>query len=1052
MQPDDPPRDARDPRSAAEAAEPQPPAHVEEAFAATIAPSMMPAPPAEMAAGTATRGAPGDPEPSRVIRSEPASQRRHEPIESDATMAAPVVGDLPPLPIVSDTHYKADKEIARGGMGRIIAAEDQRLGRPVALKELLEPTGDALGRFQREALITARLQHPGIVPVYEAGRWPSGEPFFAMKMVSGRPFDKVIGEAHTLEDRLALLPRMVAAADAIAYAHSQRVVHRDLKPGNVLIGDFGETVVIDWGLAKDLEVGDSPESATRFAKPPRPDEPQQPQRPQKPKSATSTASATLTVAGAVMGTPAYMAPEQARGEPVDERADVFALGAMLYHLLAGVPPYNARTATDVIAAAALARVVPLREREEGAPRDLVAIVERAMASRPDDRYPHAGELAEELRRFLTGQLVSAHRYTTRQRIVRFIKKHQAAVTISGIAVVVFAVFGTLAIRQIVKERDNANRERVLAVGRGKAAEQLIDKMLSDVRERLTAIGRLDLLANLGSEIRDYYQTLSNVPGGMPPDDIDRMAIAIDLVGRAERESGKAEQALKTWTDARAQLVAALATSPKDTTFPKRAMIARLDFQIGTIYQAQGKVPEARTIYRKARDEFEALRKEQPEHRLVLLHSAENHDRLGDLLRNDGQLDAAFEEYSLAKQQREKATLAGSARSEDVLALSSSHLKVGSISQLRGDSAAGLADYRRALRLREGLLEAQPDNVELQERVLDVQKELAALQSQTGDEKSAIETYQRALPMIDAMVRRDPSNTTWKRSRGNLLADLGFAQLDSGDFKSGLAQLESAIETQKELVAYDSKTATWQFDLSRSYTRAGDGYIYIGAIEDGLAHYEQALALRNKLAARDPKSVPYKRSLAFSFAKLGAAYSEKGHPAKAIESHEEALALRQKLVEGSPTQIMYRNELATTEIALGRLLVTRDARRAEALLAAGLTRARTLAASDAINLEWKETVIQGLLAATELARDPKARRALLDEAIAIAFAAITRSPQNIHWPGYLAETHAALALLATDATTRTAAWQAVRNALEPLAAAGRLPATRKGLLDRARASR
>jgi serine/threonine protein kinase/tetratricopeptide (TPR) repeat protein len=1071
MQPDDPPRDARDPGIAgpAEAKEPQPPAHVEEAFAATIAPSMMPTPPGPIAAGTATRGAPGDPEPSRIPASgkhvpiepasaEGASSRKEIEREAlEATMAAPVVGDLPPLPIVPDTHYKPDKEIARGGMGRIIAAEDQRLGRPVALKELLEPAGDALGRFQREALITARLQHPGIVPVYEAGRWPSGEPFFAMKLVSGRPFDKVIGEALTLEDRLALLPRMVAAADAIAYAHSQRVIHRDLKPGNVLIGDFGETVVIDWGLAKDLEVADSPESATRYAKPPRPGTEGPGFTPgrgndQKPKSSTSTASATLTVAGAVMGTPAYMAPEQARGEPVDERADVFALGAMLYHLLAGVPPYNARTATDVIAAAALARVVPLREREEGAPRDLVAIVERAMASRPDDRYPHAGELADELRRFLTGQLVSAHRYTTRQRIVRFIKKHQAAVTIGGIAVVVFAVFGTLAIRQIVKERDNANRERVLAVGRGKAAEQLIDKMLSDVKERLTAIGRLDLLANLGSEIRDYYQTLSNVPGGMPPDDVDRMAIAIDLVGRAERESGKADQALKTWTDARAQLVAALATSPKDTTFPKRAMIARLDFQIGTIYQSRGKVPEARAIYGKAREEFAALRTEQPDHRLVLLHSAENHDRLGDLLRNDGHLDAAFDEYSLAKQQRTKATSAGTARAEDVLALSSSHLKVGSISQLRGDSAAGLSEYRRALRLRESLLEAQPDNVELQERVLDVQKELAALQSQTGDEKSAIETYQRALPMIDAMVRRDPSNTTWKRSRGNLLADLGFAQLDSGDFKAGLAQLESAIETQRELVAYDSKTATWQFDLSRSYTRAGDGYIYTGAIDDGIARYEQALELRNKLAARDPKSVPYKRSLAFSFAKLGAAYNEKGNATKAISSHDEALALRQKLVEGSPTQIMYRNELATTEIALGRLLVTRDARRAEALLASGLSRARALSTSDPINLEWKETLMQGLLATAELQRDPQARRAMLDEAIAIAFAAITRSPQNIHWPGYLAETHAALAQLATDAKTRSASWQAVRNALEPLAAASRLPATRKALLDRARASR
>jgi serine/threonine protein kinase len=189
-----------------------------------------------------------------------------------------------------------------------------------------------------------------------------------------------------------------------------------------------------------------------------------------------------------------MSPEQARGEPVDQRTDVFALGAMLYHLLAGVPPYNARTATDVIAAAALHKVIPLVEREEAAPRDLVTIVERAMAAEPTNRYLDAGELADELRRFLTGQLVSAHRYTAWQRVKRFVNKHRAAVTIATFAIVTFTITGTLAIRQIMTERDAARYERSLADARRRAAEQLIDKMLSDVRVRLMQIGRLDQLA------------------------------------------------------------------------------------------------------------------------------------------------------------------------------------------------------------------------------------------------------------------------------------------------------------------------------------------------------------------------------------------------------------------------------------------------------------------------------------------------------------------------------------------------------------------------------
>src|SRR5678815_823984 len=224
---------------------------------------------------------------------------------------------------------------------------------------------------------------------------------------------------------------------------------------------------------------------------------------------------------------------------------------MLYHLLAGAPPYNARTATEVIAAAAAGKVVPLADRERGAPPDLAAIVARAMSPLLVDRYADAGELASELRRFLTGQLVSAHRYTAAERVGRFVKRHRAAVTIAVLAAIGFAAGGTFAVRRILHERDLADRERRLADTRRQAAEHLIDKMLSDVKSRLQQIGRLDLLASPGSEIRDYYGTLAKIPGGMPADDIDRMAIAVDLIGVAERDSGKLDDAFATWSGLRA---------------------------------------------------------------------------------------------------------------------------------------------------------------------------------------------------------------------------------------------------------------------------------------------------------------------------------------------------------------------------------------------------------------------------------------------------------------------------------------------------------------------
>jgi serine/threonine protein kinase len=156
-------------------------------------------------------------------------------------------------------------------------------------------------RFEREAAITARLQHPAIVPIYEAGTWPDGKAFYAMRLVEGRTLARAIDAATTLEARIALLPHVVAVTEALAYAHDKRVIHRDLKSGNVLVGAFGETVVIDWGLAKELD---------------RPDVEDEPTAPHH----------ALTRVGSVMGTPCFMAPEQARGEPLDERADVYALG------------------------------------------------------------------------------------------------------------------------------------------------------------------------------------------------------------------------------------------------------------------------------------------------------------------------------------------------------------------------------------------------------------------------------------------------------------------------------------------------------------------------------------------------------------------------------------------------------------------------------------------------------------------------------------------------------------------------------------------------------
>jgi hypothetical protein len=375
-------------------------------------------------------------------------------------------------------RYELRDELARGGMGRIWIAEDTRLARRVAIQELLVPSSLQRARFERELALTSRLEHPSIVTVHDGGVLHDGRPFYAMRLVDGESLDRAIARATTANARIALLQHGIAAVDALAYAHSRGIVHRDLKPDNVLVGAFGETVVIDWGLAKDLraateELIDGPYHQARVQH---------------------------TLGGEVLGTPTYMPPEQAHGDAVDERADVYALGAILYHLLSGVRPYEGRSSDEVLAHVIRDAPPSLATVAPELPADLVAIVAKAMARQPDDRYPTAAELAADLKRFQSGQLVAAHRYNGRQLVRRWLRKHRTAVVVAALAVVALAAVGTISVVRIVgaertaeSERQVAEANRALADHRRVAAEQLVTFMLGDLQDQLDPLGKLALM-------------------------------------------------------------------------------------------------------------------------------------------------------------------------------------------------------------------------------------------------------------------------------------------------------------------------------------------------------------------------------------------------------------------------------------------------------------------------------------------------------------------------------------------------------------------------------
>ncbi|HEX4417671.1 MAG TPA: serine/threonine-protein kinase [Kofleriaceae bacterium] len=364
---------------------------------------------------------------------------------------------LPSFPNQQRNRQRYDflGEHGRGGIGRVSRAHDRELGRDVAIKELLSRGSGHEARFMREVLITAKLEHPGIVPVHEAGRWPDGTPFYAMKLVSGRPLRALLAERTTVDDRLGLLHHVIAVADAIAYAHGRQIIHRDLKPSNIIIGEFGETVVIDWGLAKDLTateepvLGDGPFRAGQ--------------------------DQDVTLAGAVLGTPAYMAPEQKHGELVDQRADVYAIGTMLWELCAiqKVVPEDPRVRRSML-------------RAVGIDDDFTTIINKALAPNPDQRYPDAGALAADLKAFKSGARIAARSYTLLAMLAHWTRRHRTLALSSAAALALALVGSLLSVRNIAAERDRADASGELARRAQASAEASLDELTLNHAQLLLA--------------------------------------------------------------------------------------------------------------------------------------------------------------------------------------------------------------------------------------------------------------------------------------------------------------------------------------------------------------------------------------------------------------------------------------------------------------------------------------------------------------------------------------------------------------------------------------